>query len=763
MRISRRNALAGAAVLASLLVLAFLVRDRLGLGSGGGAGDGERAGGPDQGEGAGGAFDQLSDSLFENWNDSFKEVDENGDPIVVMVVGRVFDISTGEPVPGVEVIFRGRGAEFAATSGGDGRYTISLGLARYSVAAVGDNTYGLVEREISLARSRDAITYDIGVVRLAHIAGQVVDAQGAPVGGASITFETRLERGRYSSNDLAQYMSVAASAESDSGGKFTLDVVPGNVLLIAEDDGAFGRASLPTVAPAASIPATIVLDASVSVAGTVVDAERLPVSEARVNVTVIDAVLGTRTSRDVTSGADGTFAIDRLSPGAATIEARAERGSSSLLLRQLASGEAATGIVLTIEPPVSVAGRVIDGDGSPLAGVTVWAHRLRARASPPTATTDDDGEFLIEGLGPGVYDVQAHKKGVGNAWAKGLTLPAKGVELTLAGSGVVRGIVRASTGKPVTSFSISVAQMTATVDGATRQGVRQGTQFASEDGLFELPVRLTGVYYLVATAPGFAPSPPTRVNVPPGGSGKVEFTLDSGGKVTGEVTSKADGRPIAGAQVGLLGGIGGPTATTDARGAFVLEGVPVGRRTLRAVHTDHVATTLSDVQIESGRATEVAIAMAAGSADDADKVDVAGIGAVVDVKGRDLRIYTVIEGGPAERAGLRAGDVIDQIDSAPTADMPLAEAVERLRGRPGTEVTIEVRRRDEAFSARVARGVVRASTPRRGAIALLIDRGRAAPADRHIVRRVSSASTHSALRRPCSGASARSTPNAAGA
>lgn len=69
-----------------------------------------------------------------------------------------------------------------------------------------------------------------------------------------------------------------------------------------------------------------------------------------------------------------------------------------------------------------------------------------------------------------------------------------------------------------------------------------------------------------------------------------------------------------------------------------------------------------------------------------------GLGIVVTVRDGLLTIVTPIEDTPGSRAGLRAGDQIIRIEDLSTEDMDLHEAVKHLKGQPGTEVTITIRR-----------------------------------------------------------------------
>lgn len=67
-----------------------------------------------------------------------------------------------------------------------------------------------------------------------------------------------------------------------------------------------------------------------------------------------------------------------------------------------------------------------------------------------------------------------------------------------------------------------------------------------------------------------------------------------------------------------------------------------------------------------------------------------GIGIKVAVEGGQLRVISPLVGTPAYRAGLIAGDRILEIDGKSTAGITLEEAVKKLKGKPGTSVTLTI-------------------------------------------------------------------------
>jgi carboxyl-terminal processing protease len=69
-----------------------------------------------------------------------------------------------------------------------------------------------------------------------------------------------------------------------------------------------------------------------------------------------------------------------------------------------------------------------------------------------------------------------------------------------------------------------------------------------------------------------------------------------------------------------------------------------------------------------------------------------GLGIEITLRDDILTVVSPIEGTPAFRAGLQPGDRIVKIDGLTTKDMQLSDAVKRMRGKPGTKVTITVAR-----------------------------------------------------------------------
>lgn len=69
-----------------------------------------------------------------------------------------------------------------------------------------------------------------------------------------------------------------------------------------------------------------------------------------------------------------------------------------------------------------------------------------------------------------------------------------------------------------------------------------------------------------------------------------------------------------------------------------------------------------------------------------------GIGIQIGMQENQLTVISPIEGTPAYRAGIIAGDKIIKIDDVSTEGISLEEAVKKLRGEPGTKVKVTIKR-----------------------------------------------------------------------
>ena len=70
----------------------------------------------------------------------------------------------------------------------------------------------------------------------------------------------------------------------------------------------------------------------------------------------------------------------------------------------------------------------------------------------------------------------------------------------------------------------------------------------------------------------------------------------------------------------------------------------------------------------------------------------AGIGATVQQKGDQILIAGVLPSTPAEKAGMKAGDVITAVDGQSTTGWTADDAVNRIRGKANTQVQVQVSR-----------------------------------------------------------------------
>ena len=86
-----------------------------------------------------------------------------------------------------------------------------------------------------------------------------------------------------------------------------------------------------------------------------------------------------------------------------------------------------------------------------------------------------------------------------------------------------------------------------------------------------------------------------------------------------------------------------------------------------------------------------------------------GLGMTIGIREDMLTVITPFKDRPAALAGVQHGDIISHIESESTALMSLTEAVEQLRGEPGTPVSVTIIRENEGrpIEVTITREVIR--------------------------------------------------------
>jgi hypothetical protein len=340
-----------------------------------------------------------------------------------------------------------------------------------------------------------------------------------------------------------------------------------------------------------------------------------PVAKAVVTISPFNG--GRAQSYTATTSSAGQFGFQNLEPGQYRLSVtrsgyvRMEYGARSPnrpgLPLILSGGQTLTDVVMQIMPAGTIAGRVFDRDGEPLANVTVEALRYSYREGQrvlngvQSARTNDLGEYRLFWLQPGQYFVAATppEGQRGLALLNALSVGGPGI------AGAIGEIIANRGGGPRGG-------------GDGRGGARGGpvqppAQNNSQDQVTEgyVPVYYPGTTEAQAAAP---------IQLPPGTifTG-VDFTVVSVRtlRVQGQVINGATGQPAQNANIMLLpvqrtagggavrGGIRNPgnyRSQINNQGAFEIRGVPPGSYELIAMVNQRNNRMTARLPLEVGAA-----------------------------------------------------------------------------------------------------------------------------------------------------------------
>ena len=343
------------------------------------------------------------------------------------------------------------------------------------------------------------------------------------------------------------------------------------------------------------------------------------------------------------------------------------------------------------------AGVVRDPSGAPIDEARILLRWVPPAGATPAvivpnrqSVSGDDGRFVVEALDPGRYDLVAQAEGFAEAMMPSVAVPGPEVTLTLVAGASLFGRVTGADGEPLPSFAVVVTQKLHALASHT-VAVEQAVDPRGE---YEVPHLAPGDYIVFAVAPGASRSKGKPVTLTDDDA-RVDFALADAGTLAGVVVERDGGAPIAGAKVSLESNLVGDlqlagSAFTGADGAFTLDGLPATPTSILVAAADHHPRLLSGVMVPPGERKEVTVDLGRVEEGEDPKIELAGIGAILQGTPEGLVINQVVEGGGAAEVGLGPGDVIVTIEGVEAAELGFAGCIERLRGPEGSTVTVTV-------------------------------------------------------------------------
>jgi len=73
-----------------------------------------------------------------------------------------------------------------------------------------------------------------------------------------------------------------------------------------------------------------------------------------------------------------------------------------------------------------------------------------------------------------------------------------------------------------------------------------------------------------------------------------------------------------------------------------------------------------------------------------------GIGAELGTSGKNIIVIAPLDGSPAEKAGIKAGDIILNVDGQPVMGIDISTVVNKIRGSKGTTVKLTIQHKDSS-------------------------------------------------------------------
>lgn len=423
---------------------------------------------------------------------------------------------------------------------------------------------------------------------------------------------------------------------------------------------------------------------------------------------------------------DGRFELDGLAAG----EFRVTASKNSTTLRkpgttdddvqgeavEVTTGETTDVTIVVEQRNATLSGKVMDEEGNPVTDAFVRAERQTdsktANASRKAQSvrwggwnekpvlTDEDGSFTIEGLGDGDFAVRAWRRGGGEGTLEDVASNSDGIVIEIESTGRLEGQIVTSAGKQPKRFKVAVRN--------DESGFSRSESFFETGGSFVLDQLPPGKYMVRAEAEEGMAELEVELGLGEIKQGiKLEMTRLVA--VKGKVVDLESGEPAVGLVVSISPRKGGfsfnfdsggeKRNVTDENGEYELDAVPTGKVMVTLIEAGFGSNSkygFSSLGATVGEGDPYTMATLEVAEKRIKGREVAGdlglkmkeTDAGTDWVDHELIVGFVRPGGPAQKAGIKMGDVIVSVDGHDVRGENVARYRRLTHVLEGTELSI---------------------------------------------------------------------------
>ncbi len=392
------------------------------------------------------------------------------------------------------------------------------------------------------------------------ITGLVVDKSRAPVPGVVLTI--------YKGNALlggsafpGTRQAIGNTTTSGADGRFEFKRVPiGQPYVVVGEHDEYARSELSGLRvdrDAVTQDVVLIMTEGAVVTGTVLAEGAGPIPGARVELyyqmdMAFQKPEDHRPWKVVFTDNAGRFAFTHVSSSGIRVRASADgyETQARTISYALEAEPRDETLAFELNAGRSLPGRVATVHGQPIARARVEVTSAgKDIQSSAVAMSDEGGNFLLDGMGPGNYQLRATCAGYSDKTMARVDVTAGSILVEMTRRGAAQGHVASAGGQPVTSFSLHLYKHAAGRGPNSRNDERR---FQSGDGSFLFDDLDPGDYVLEARADDWADSRSEPFTVVSGDDPptQVPILMTRGGTLRGIVRT-ADGKPAGGAVVSL--------------------------------------------------------------------------------------------------------------------------------------------------------------------------------------------------------------------